>query len=173
MTREKELLQQIKKGDTSGFEELVSMYYSDILRYCIYHCPDKETAKDAVQETFLKVYKYFPRYQNQGRFRAFLYKVAANTCTDMWRKRKDVLPEEEMEDLEYQEMGYARSEADIGFLQMVRRLTEEQREIVYLKFAQELALREIAQVMGLPMRTVQSRLRAAQQNIKKEIGKEM
>ncbi|MGF0033018.1 RNA polymerase sigma factor [Bariatricus sp. SGI.154] len=113
MTREKELLKQIKKGDASGFEELVSMYYSDIFRFCIYHCPDKETAKDAVQETFLKVFRYFPRYQNQGRFRAFLYIVAANTCADMWRKRKDVLPEEEMEDLEYQEMGYARTESEV------------------------------------------------------------
>ena len=80
MTRENELLQKIEKGDASCWEELAAMYYDDILRYCLYHTRDRETAEDAVQETFLKVIRYFPRYKNKGKFRAFLYKVASNTC---------------------------------------------------------------------------------------------
>lgn len=66
MTRENELLRKIEKGDASCWEELAAMYYDDILRYCLYHTRDRETAEDAVQETFLKVIRYFPRYKNKG-----------------------------------------------------------------------------------------------------------
>ena len=84
--RENELLRKIAKGETEYWEELIGMYYEDILRYCIYHAPDKTAAEDAVQETFLKVIRYMPNYRHRGKFRAFLYKVAANTCKDQWRK---------------------------------------------------------------------------------------
>lgn len=170
MTRENELLHRIKKGDTSCWEELVSMYYEDILRYCIYHSPDIEAAKDAVQETFLKVIRYFPQYQNRGKFRGFLYKVASNTCTDLWRQRKnDELPEE----MEFLETGYARSEAAVNFQYMVRNLPAELKEVVYLKFAQELTLWEIAMATELPMRTVQSRIRRALKMMKQEMEGEV
>lgn len=170
MTRENELLHQIRKGDSSCWEELASMYYEDILRYCIYHTPDMDTAQDAVQETFLKVIRYFPQYQSRGKFRGFLYKVASNTCTDLWRRRKTAqLPEE----MEFLETGFARSESEVNFQHMVRSLPSEQREVVYLKYAQELTLREIAMVTGAPVRTVQSRLRRALKAIKNEMEGEV
>lgn len=69
MTRENELLKKIAKGETEYWEELIGMYYEDILRYCIYHAPDKTAAEDAVQETFLKVIRYMPDYRHRGKFR--------------------------------------------------------------------------------------------------------
>ena len=63
------------------------MYYPEILRYCMWNAPDRHMAEDAAQETFLKAIRYFDRYVHKGRFRAFLYQVAANTCIDMKRKR--------------------------------------------------------------------------------------
>ena len=170
MTRENELLHRLRQGDASCWEELVSMYYEDILRYCVYHSPDMESARDAVQETFLKVIRYFPQYRDRGKFRGFLYKVASNTCTDLWRQRKAVeLPE----DVEFLETGFARSESQVTIQDLVRNLPEEVREIVYLKFAQELTLREIAMVTEQPMRTVQSRLRRALKMMKCEMEGEV
>ena len=158
MTRENELLRKILRGENEYWEELIGMYYEDIYRYCIYHAPDRNLAQDAVQETFLKVIRYFPNYRDRGKFRAFLYKVASNVCTDQWRKCRE---EEIPEDTVYLETGYARSEDDIRFLERVRALPEELREIVYLKYAQELTMREIAKVLNIPMGTVQSKLRRA------------
>ncbi len=117
MTRENELLRKILRGENEYWEELIGMYYEDIYRYCIYHAPDRNLAQDAVQETFLKVIRYFPNYRDRGKFRAFLYKVASNVCTDQWRKCRE---EEIPEDTVYLETGYARSEDDIRFLERVR-----------------------------------------------------
>ena len=146
MTRENELLRKILRGENEYWEELIGMYYEDIYRYCIYHAPDRNLAQDAVQETFLKVIRYFPNYRDRGKFRAFLYKVASNVCTDQWRKCRE---EEIPEDTVYLETGYARSEDDIRFLERVRALPEE------------LTMRELAKVLNIPMRTVQSKLRRA------------
>lgn len=126
MTRENELLRKIEKGDASCWEELAAMYYDDILRYCLYHTRDRETAEDAVQETFLKVIRYFPRYKNKGKFRAFLYKVASNTCVDTWRQSREMHLTEQ---IEYQEAGFAYSESEEGFRQIVETLPEDQREV--------------------------------------------
>ena len=83
MTREDEIFEKLKNGDKSGAGELAELYYADIFRYCLFHVPDRQTAEDAVQETFLKVFRHFEDYRHQGKFRAFLYKVAANVCIDL------------------------------------------------------------------------------------------
>ena len=160
--------------DTQEEKDKFTLVYEQYQQFCWYVAyqllGDAHLAEDAVQETFLKVIRYFPQYQSRGKFRGFLYKVASNTCTDLWRKTGAVSL---TEDMEFQETGYARSEAEVNFQYMVRSLSEELREVVYLKFAQELTLREISMVTQIPMRTVQSRLRRALKIMKKEMEGEV
>ena len=113
--------------------------------------------------------RYFPRYKNKGKFRAFLYKVASNTCVDTWRQSREMHLTEQ---IEYQEAGFAYSESEEGFRQIVETLPEDQREVIYLRFAHDLTLRETSKVLGIPMRTVQSRQRAGLKKIEEKIGKE-
>ena len=55
--REEILIKNLQNGDASALDELISMYYQEILRYCIWHAPDRTQAEDAAQETFLKAVK--------------------------------------------------------------------------------------------------------------------
>ena len=71
MTREDEIFEKLKNGDESGAAELVGMYYEDILRYCMFRLSDRYLAEDAVQETFLKVFRYFDDYRHRGRIPCF------------------------------------------------------------------------------------------------------
>lgn len=166
MTREDEIFEKLKKGDTDGAEELVRLYYAEILRYCLFRLPDRSMAEDAVQETFLKVFRHFDDYRHRGHFRAFLYKVAANVCRDLWRKRRwEPVPEQ----IPVEEKGIREREDREDFKRLVALLPEELREIVVLRFSQELKLKEIAGITGLPARTVQSRLRRALKLLKQEL----
>lgn len=168
MTREDILLRKIENGDRQALDGLITDYYLDIFRYCLWHTRDRAAAEDATQETFLKAVRFLDGYRHQGHFRAWLYKIAANVCRDGWRKAdEEPLPE----NLTYDEAGFERAESDADFICMVRGLPEEARELVLLRFAQDLTLREIAQVTGLPVRTVQSRLRSALKKIKKQLLK--
>lgn len=174
MTREDKLIQKIEEGDSRAADELVGIYYPEILRYCLWHAPDRLLAEDAAQETFLKAIRYFDRYVHKGKFKSFLYQIAANTCVDMKRKRwlTDVSYEELTVDPAYSETGFDEIDSDIALKQLVCRLPQETQEIVILRFGQDLTMREIAKITGLPLRTVQSRLRAALKKMKREFEEE-
>ena len=163
MTGENVLFKRIEQGDRLALQELIGMYYPEILRYCIWKAPDRYMAEDAAQETFLKAIRYFDRYVHKGKFKSFLYQIAANTCIDMNRKKylTDVGYEQLSKEAEYQETGFGEVDDDLQIRQMVAALPEEWQEIVILRYAQELSMREIAQIVHLPLRTVQSRLRLA------------
>ncbi|MCI6535414.1 MAG: RNA polymerase sigma factor, partial [Lachnospiraceae bacterium] len=87
MTREDELILRIKQGDFNALDELITSYYPEILRYCLWHAPNRALAEDATQETFLKVIRYSDRYVHKGKFKSFLYQIASNTCIDLRRKK--------------------------------------------------------------------------------------
>ena len=169
MTREDRLIQQIIGGDARCWDELISLYYPAILRYCLWHMPDRESALDATQETFLKLVRSLHRYERRGQFRAFLYRIAANTCTDMLRQRApEVLSPDggdaasaPLADDSYLPPEYDRAEDREQLSYAFARLDGLQRELVLLRYGQELSLREIASLTGLKLRTVQTKLRRA------------
>ena len=174
MTREDELIKRMELGDTGAADELIEMYYPEILRYCIWNAPNRHLAEDAAQETFLKAIRYFDHYVHKGKFKAFLYQIALNTCVDMKRRKwtTDISLEQLPEEAVYRENGFDEVDVKLQFRQMTDSLPEELQEIVMLRYAQELSMREIAQIVNLPMRTVQSRLRSALKKLKKELSGE-
>lgn len=171
MTREEKLAGRIEHSDMEAVEELIRIYYPEIFRYCLWHAPNRILAEDAVQETFLKAIRYTQRYTFHGKFKSFLYKIAANTCIDM--RRKKWITEEALETLDtepqYMENGFEEVEEDLQLRRLVRNLKAELQEIVILRFGQELTIREIAEITGTPLRTVQSRLRKALKQIEQEL----
>lgn len=171
--REEILLRDLKAGDVSAMDELVRMYYPEILRYCRWHAPDVHLAEDAAQETFLKAVKYLGRCGFSGKFRSFLYKIAGNVCIDLYRnKGRDPVPLEEMNtEISYVEQGFEDAADQLFVRELIRKLEPSVQEIVFLRFGQDLKLREIADITGMPMRTVQSKLRMALKELKTELLK--
>lgn len=171
MTREDELIQKIEQGVPGAVDELITLLYPEILRYCLWHAPDRSLAEDAAQETFLKAIRYFDRYTHRGIFKSFLYQIAANTCIDMQRKNRhsDISLEESEIDPSYSEPAFEAVRSDMVLRQLVSGLPGDQQEIVLLRFGQDLTIREIGEVVNLPLRTVQSKLRSAIKRLRSEI----
>ena len=170
MTREDKLIQKMKQGDTDAVNELIAMYYPEILRYCLWHAPNRSLAEDITQETFLKAVRYFDRYTHTGSFRPFLYRIAKNTCIDMQRKNRhpDMSFDEAVPDIPYRETGFETIRSDLALRQLIAGLPAQSQEILLLRFGHDLTIREVAKAVNLPPRTVQSRLRAALKKIKKD-----
>lgn len=166
MINETYCIKKAQAGDRKSFDALVEHYYPQILKYCLWHMPNREYAEDAAQETFLKVAQGIKHYAERGKFRAWLYKIAENTCTDTLRqKQSDPLDEK----MCYEETGFFAVEENLDFEKLLQFLNEDQREIVLLRYAQDLKLREIGDILELPLRTVQSRLRSALKTLRKII----
>lgn len=172
MTQEEQLMRKISQGDREAAEQLARLLYPELLRYCMWHVPRREEAEDAVQETFLKAIRYYDRYVHRGSCRAFLYRIAANTCIDIQRRAAAAASIEALDELPEECAPLERAQEDWSFRQRIRSLRPEQQELVLLRFGQELSLREIAAATGLPLRTVQSRLRAALKQLKKQLEQE-
>lgn len=174
MTREDELILKIEQGDIDALDEFVTSYYPEILRYCLWHAPNRSLAEDATQETFLKAIRYSDRYIHKGKFKSFLYQIASNTCIDL--RRKKWLTDTSLDELQieyvYEEKGFEEVIEDIQLRHLVRNLPDELKEIVLLRFGQDLTIREISEIVDQPLRTVQSRLRSALKQIKVEMRKE-
>ena len=170
MTREEKLIQKIKQGDRDAASELAAIYYPEILRYCLWHARDRSLAEDITQETFLKAIRHFDSYTHKGRLRPFLYRIAANTCIDFLRKTRppDLSLEESAIDIPCRESGFEEVRSDMVLRQLVAGLPAPQQEIVLLRFGHDLTMRETAETLNLPLRTVQSRLRAALKQLKKD-----
>lgn len=166
MVREDALIERMQQGDIGAADALIAQYYPEILRYCRLHAP-RSLAEDAAQTTFLKLIRYFDRYAHRGKFRPFLYRIAAHTCIDMRRKYAE-LPWEEGLEPACADAALEEVQEEIALRERVRCLPAEQRGIILLRFGQDMTLREIAEALDLPLRTVQSRLRAALKRLKKE-----
>ena len=162
--RTDELLNRLEQGDAEALDELIRMYYPEILRYCLWHTSDRQSAEDAAQETFLKAVRHLDAYARRGKFRAWLYRIAANTCVDFWRRSQSTEP---LTEGEYLDPGFERAELSCDLRSALAALPPAQREVVLLRYVHGLKLRECAEVLDVPLRTVQSRERAALKALKK------
>ena len=167
MLSDDELVEQILLGNENVAEELIKRYYTSILRYCRWHCPNLEKAEDLTQETFLKLFKNLSGYKGKKKFKAYLYTIANHLCIDESRK-VEFYPLEDEEDIvhEYNDIVRLEDRAEISYF--LNFLSSEQREAVILRFGEQLSFGEIAKVMGCNMRTAQSRVRNALKIMRKE-----
>lgn len=166
MITDEELIKQIRAGDEEAADTLVKRYYTDILRYCKRNIVDQNLAEDATQETFYRVFRSLMRYQDKERFRAWLYMIARNICIDENRKQKNTIPLE-LEDIGEESNDIHQIENSDEIEQLLSVLPEEQREAILLYFEDELTYKEIGKILGIPARTVQSRVKNGIKAIKK------
>lgn len=160
------LVRRIRTGDSAALDELITKYYPRILSYCSWRIMNRNDAEDATQDTFLKLVLYLDSYEQKGKFSSFLYKIATNVCVDYFRRRRIESPNSEAahESPSIEE----RIELNDSFAWRLRNLSEEQKNVVILRFAGELKIREIAEIMDIPIRTAQSRLRIALKHLERD-----
>ena len=152
------LILQIQHGNTACANELVERYYSSILRYCSWHCNNTDRAEDLTQETFLRVNVNIYIYERKGSFKAYLYTIAHHLCID--ENRKNIASELD-DNLPIEDRRLRQIEDCDEINSLLNLLTPMQREAVLLHCGEQLSFREISQILDIPARTVQSRVRAA------------
>jgi len=153
-----ELIKKAKTGDENAAELLIKRYYSQILRYCRWHCPDIETAEDLTQETFIRLFQRLNQYNGKGKFKSYLYTIANRLCIDESRKTRSY-PLKNDESLVGSHDNLHQIEDRDEIARLLSLLSPEQKEAVFLRFSEELSFSEIARVTGCNLRTAQSRVR--------------
>jgi RNA polymerase sigma-70 factor, ECF subfamily len=164
------IAQGLKRQDAGLLDELIVQYQHRLLRYLLYLTGNRELAEDLFQETWMRVLVRGGQYNGNARFDTWLFTIARNLVIDVRRKRTmvslDELCDTGEDDRPFEVAGNSPNPFDLyqGYenSQLVARLLLTldplHREVLVLRFHEELSLDEIAQVTCAPLSTVKSRL---------------
>lgn len=168
------------QGNNEAFDILLNRYKDRLYAYIFYTVRNEELAEDIFQETFTKAIVTIQqgRYNENGKFPAWLTRIAHNLIIDCFRQEKQgnlvSCDEEERNLLNNIRLSEGTIETEIvnhQILSDVRRLMkhlpQEQREVVEMRFYQDLSFKEIAEITGVSINTSLGRMRYAILNLRR------
>jgi RNA polymerase sigma-70 factor (ECF subfamily) len=166
---DEELVAAVQAGELSAFDELVRRWDRRIQGAAYRILGSEDESRDVAQEAFLKAYRGLGTFKQEARFSSWLYQIALNLCRDRLRRRRGrmlVSLEALNEEGEAVPVGKGPSALEIveardlsrTVAKAMEQLPEEQREVIVLKEYEGLTFLEIAEVLGLPVSTVKTRL---------------
>ena len=162
--------QGLKRHDPDLIDQLIVQYQHRLLRYLLYLTGNRETAEDVFQETWMRVMKRGDQFNGKSRFDTWLFTIARNLVIDVRRKRtmssleamcepgEDGRAFDVQADAPSPFDSYQTSENGQRVAEALSTLEPVHREVLVLRFHEELSLEEIAQVTRSPLSTVKSRL---------------
>lgn len=156
------------KRDTNE-QQLLSAYdaYADpLFRHCYFRLYDRELAKDAVQDTFMRTWEYLTNGSSIDNMRAFLYRVANNVVIDQARKKKPLsLDNLHAKGFDPRDEQSSARVADVisgrEALEVLDKLEESYRAVVIMRYVDDLMPREIAVILGETENAVSVRIHRA------------
>ena len=177
------LIAQCLDGDTVAFGELVRRY-QDRLYNTVYRLIDNaEDAADVVQDAFLNAYQSLDGFKGDSQFFTWLYRIAVNTAISHKRKQRVLLSidagrngsavVQPLDESAYSQPGHAleRAEEDRCVHQALQRLSPEHRAVLILKDMEGQKYEEMADVLGVPIGTIRSRLHRARAELRELLEK--
>ncbi len=160
------LIFKMKQGSDAAWDQFVRKYYPDMLKYCFFHCQDRESAEDLTQEVFLKFFSALSQYQHRGKAKNYLYTIAGNLCRSQVPRTREYSLEKAAE------LGSDPSlvlEERLMLDAALHRLPEEFRDVILLHYYQGLKLSEVAQVLKIGLPLVKYRLKRGKEQLRKEL----
>ena len=168
-------------GNNKAFDELLERTQSKLFAYIMFVVRNEDVANDIFQETFVKVITRLQegRYTDSGKFTFWLTRIAHNAIMDWYRAQKsehvvDLADDNDLSKLKGEQVLDNFRESEIVNEQVmddVRRMMEAlpaaQREVVYMRFYQQLSFKEIAELTGVSINTSLGRMRYALMNLRK------
>lgn len=179
----KKRISQVLTGDQNAFGEIVELYKDKVFQICFRMLGNRHEAEDIAQEAFVRAFINIHSFNIQMKFSTWLYRITTNLCIDRLRKKKPdyhldaevagtegltmysqiaadmMLPEKELEVLELQEYIQAA----------LLKLPEKYRSVIVLKYIEELSLKEISEILDLPVGTVKTRIHRGREALRKQL----
>lgn len=169
---EKQLIQKAKAGDEGSFESLILGCQSRAFNIAIRYLKNEEDALDALQESFIKIFRHLNSFKEDSRFDTWVYRIVVNTCNDMLRKNSNqkitdsiFKTEDEKETIieipdvsGSPEVVFDQKEKAKHIVSCLEKLNQEQKEIIVLRDIHGFSYDEISGILNCSIGTVKSRI---------------
>ena len=168
-------------GNNKAFDELLARTQDKLFSYIYFVVRDEDKANDLFQETFVKVITklHQGRYVDSGKFSAWIMRIAHNVIMDWYRelRSRNIIEPTAENDLTKLSMNnvldmnvenrYVNDQILVDVKKMMNKLPPTQREVVFMRFYQDLSFKEIAELTGVSINTSLGRMRYAILNLRK------
>ena len=170
MTRleERRWIEQVLQGDRGAFRLLYGEYFDYAMRTAIAVTRHSERAKDAVQETFLRVYRNIWQYDRRKPFKPWFYTILLRECYRVMERENKVIPFGEQLDRIPAEA--KPPELPVDVYDALQTLDDLYRIPLILKYLHDYSEKEIAQMLDVNVNTLKSRLLKGREKLKKGLG---
>ncbi|HXG35411.1 MAG TPA: sigma-70 family RNA polymerase sigma factor [Dehalococcoidia bacterium] len=176
---EEKLVAEAAQGNLAAFNVLIERYQSSVYNLCLRLLANREAAEDAAQESFLAAFRNLQRFR-AGNFRAWLHRIAANTCYDELRRRKTRWTQPLAEPASLSLASTGASPVEIAEAAELRKHLEaglltlpfDLRLAVVLRDVQGFSYEEVAAIMGVSLGTAKSRISRGRERMRRFLLKQ-
>lgn len=180
-----ELLFKVSQGDTNAFKQLYELFKGRVYNTCLSHLQSVEEAEEAVQDVFVEVHRSATEYKAQSSVSTWVYRITVNKCIDrlryrnrqkrfavitgMFSKSTGALLHDTPEFM-HPGIVYENRERAAKLFAAIRQLPENQQSAFILKQVEGLPQREVAEIMGMTEKAIESLLQRAKANLRRILG---
>lgn len=160
-------------GQARKFSQQLDAKWKSLYRLAFSWCHDPDMANDIVQDTLTKAYRKRSQLKDIKTLDAWLYKILANTWRDQYRSQKPTVSIDDITLIAKSGPGeeYERDRIVTSVRSAIEKLNQEQRLVITLVDLEGLSYSEVAEILGIPIGTVMSRLCRARNNLKRHLKK--
>lgn len=169
------IIESALKGNQQAYAQLYDYYAAGIYRLCYSLVLNKQDAEDVLQESFVYAFKNLQRYdKTKAAFKTWLYTITVSRCRNTYRRKRFTLVDISQimhwqlpaPKSETPEAAIARRESIDAIQGALLKLSSILREAIVLRYGHGLTYREMAEVIGCPQKTAESRVRLAHDKLK-------
>ena len=158
------LIHAARSGDVRAFAELVDSYYARCLRFALHMLADRSDAEEAVQDTFVRVYRALPLYEEREAFEPWLFRILANRCRTAGARVRRHAEVVEYGDIPERSTSAGHDTAiawqeEIGMA--LAMLPTEQREAFLMRHVEDLSYEDMAHATGAGVSALKMRVKRA------------
>ena len=176
------LLRRAQSGDPEAFEQLISPLEQLVWRICWHYTGNREAAEDCGQETMIRIWRNLGNYRGDCALESWVYRIAANCCMDLLRKKKR---DRSVSVEPLREQGFDPADSSPGteeqvvaedehqrLREAITQLPDEQREALIMTQLEKIPYEEAAQMLGVSEGTIKSRVNRAKTRLKEILSEE-
>jgi RNA polymerase sigma-70 factor, ECF subfamily len=166
----------MKKKNSEIFLNIYNEHVDGVFRFCFYKTSDRDTALDITQEVFSKIWEYMKKGGKLDNVKAFVYSTANRKIIDWYRTKKVSISLDSLSEAGFEFKGESRDHAvkldGEKALLLLKDMDDIYREVLLLRFVEELSVREIAEVLGETENNISVRIHRGMEKLRKIYSEE-